>query len=364
MTSSTTIMEVRLANWSGQIPVVLELSPSCLSSPTMPPPIHIMVSRQSYLHVALESAVRRLYQFAAPIMISSSFLRAKEPMPGENDDDDNDDDDDRNEESKEQTTKTKTENENNVQQETKNYPICWFEDEENQMPLRWHLFAGCLYDMMHSASQNTLPWKIRLQFGGNYPAGILLPLADPVLESVERYYRNQLKQALCLETGSTKVALQGLTKQSHEQIWNSICSSNSNTNNGGVLYHQVNQIHDSLFAKDYNNNDNDDDTSNELQRLPIRVLLDYSQPPLQPPISNTGKTTLGKILIEACPSLFQQSEEEKEAEAITVTSKATTWTIQGISEIPLSTPLLLLWQTLCHPDHFLYILVRSSKNAE
>lgn len=301
---ATSEESVQSENWSGFIPVVLSLAPSSLSSPTMPPPIHAMVARQSYLHLSLKSAVERLHKFA-PVSLSASMMQ-KEPNPGE--------------ETEESGTEIPS-----SEKKVEDYPICWFEDEEAQMALRWHFFAGVLCDMR--AGSRDLPWKIRLHFT-QYPSSQILPIESDVITSVERAYKNSLKQALFLQNGSAKVAM-SLTKQSHEQIWDSILKSNNK------LYQQVN-----------------DELQLVSNMLPVRVLLD-AKPPMQQPLKAVEDQTLGDVLVHWMPSIFQTSSGSVEA-----ISAETCWTIQGL-QIPLTSKLQDLFKVLAHPDHFLYIVVSS-----
>ena len=52
------------ATWSGSLPVVLSLAPASVSSPAPPRPIHKMISRVSYLHVALHEDIMELSRHA------------------------------------------------------------------------------------------------------------------------------------------------------------------------------------------------------------------------------------------------------------------------------------------------------------
>ena len=184
---------VRSMNWSGSIPIVLSLAPSSLSSPTMPNPIHVMVPRQSHLHVGLKDAVKPSLTTEIPTHTNSTP--------------------------------------NQIAQDASTYPSCWFEDMETQTPLRWHLFAGVLWDL--KPVPKTLPWKLRLHFT-QYPAAThILPLETDPLTAVMRAFKNSLKQALFLQYGSAKVAM-NLSKQSHEQIWDSVLAVNYK------LYQRVN----------------------------------------------------------------------------------------------------------------------------
>ena len=46
--------------------MILSLAPSSLSSPTIPPPIHVLLPRHTFLHLGLQEAVFRLQTFAPP----------------------------------------------------------------------------------------------------------------------------------------------------------------------------------------------------------------------------------------------------------------------------------------------------------
>jgi hypothetical protein len=71
---------IQAANWAGSIPVILTLAPSSLSSPTLPPPIHVLV--HNYLHLALEEAVRKLHEFAPMTIFFRGGIVRNEPDPG------------------------------------------------------------------------------------------------------------------------------------------------------------------------------------------------------------------------------------------------------------------------------------------
>ena len=235
---SVSANDTRAATWSGSIPVVLSLAPTSLSSPTMPAPIHILVSRHTYLHVGLRSATRRFHKFAPPVI--SFPITRNEPNPGET--------------SEEKVPEKPTAEES--------YPICWFEDEQTQIALRWHLFAGILWDM--KKEPKSFPWRIKLHFN-NYPSNQVLPMeGSEVLSVVERTFKNSLKQALFLQQGTSKVAM-NMSKQSHGILWESIMTSNYK------LYQEV-----------------DCDLQNTSQLLPVRLMID-SKPPIQRPIRVQGK---------------------------------------------------------------------------
>jgi len=488
---STTKDQIRSLNWNGSIPVVLTLAPSSLGTTTMPHPIHAMIHRGSFLHVELKSAIQRLHKFApATITITTTTTssssssnrrttttsrtstgsfgrdnttrvssRNNEPDDNmsrnsndnnNNNTDKNNNDDDTNVDCSRRSSSTQHQqqqqkddnimNDNDNQNADEwNFPVCWIEDEEAQLPLRWHLFAGVLYDMMKRSSSSTssssstnestqnIPWKLRLHFS-QYPTSQLLPLEENhVWTSIQRSFKNSLKQALFMEHNQSRVAM-NLSKQMHSQLWDALVNSNyalyqqinvdylSNHFNGGNKKNNNNNNNNSSSAiHSDNNNDNNNhknkssslSTVSSLHLIPIRVFVD-SKPPLQRPCpannnnnnnkdgdiaTTTTKTTLGMLLLEWLPDLFhkqQQQEQQQQQQqqssyhdddtddndddngskkemkhddndnvVIVPRSPFTCrWWVAGIVP-PLSVPVEDLWQTLCHPDHFLYIIVRT-----
>ena len=140
-------------------------------------------------------------------------------------------------------------------------------------------------------------------------------------------------QALFMQYGNSKVAM-NMSKQIHQRLWDSIESSNYK------LYQQINS---------------DLQASTEIQLLPIRLFVD-SKPPIQRPCRQKGndddETTLGSLFLDWLPDLFQQSAED----GIQPKSKACRFSVAGI--VPsMTTSVKELWTNLCHPDHFLYIVV-------
>jgi len=245
-----------------------------------------------------------------------------------------------------------------------------------------------------------LPWKLRIHFT-SYPTDQLLPLdiAVPPQQRVSendesintaknnnasqqaqintligRIYRNSLKQALFLQYGSSKVAM-SITKNNHEKIWDAVLQTNYEA------YHQVNtELQVGVMAQPINNKLSltDDLTSTDEkynkdlpQLVPVRVLLN-DKPAIQKPtlpqknaISECLKqrpteilqddavmfvspyTTLGDVLVSCLPDLFTIDD---------ATDCHTHYSIQGVQP-SLSTTIVDLWRSLCHPDHFLYVTV-------
>jgi hypothetical protein len=373
---------IQSTNWSGSIPVVLTLASTSLSSPTLPPPIHVLLARHTYLHTGLQAAVRRLYQFApTTISFSASGMIRSEPEPGSSSDEDDDKDKNDPAESSNTTNTDEIESaattplqqpEPHTTTETA-YPVCWFEDEETQTALRWHLFAGVLYDMKRKANgsntittnlHSTLPWKIRLHFTA-YPSTEILPLqaGTPVLHQVQGFFKNSLKQALCLLHGNSKAAM-NLTKESHGRLWRAVDTNNFST------YHQV-------VCQDL-------PTMNKqgMSIVPVRLYVN-AKPPIQRPCRDVTMS-LGALLAEWLPEHFfvttadgavveqevgkagdenDKKGADKSDSMATIPkgichTKATVvcWKVGGIQP-SLECSVLDLWQTLSHPDHFLYLVV-------
>jgi autophagy-related protein 5 len=204
----------------------------------MPASIHVLVPRNTFLHVGLQNAVMRLHKFAP---VSFPNIIRSEPDPGASE-----------EEGKQRSSST-------TRSKDTEYPVCWFQDEDTQFALRWHLFVGVLWDM--KTATKSIPWKIRLHFT-QYPTSQILPLEHDVLTTIERSFMNSLKQALFLQYGSSKVAM-NMTKQTHERQWDSIVTSNYQ------LYQQV-------------NDDLQQTNESSINILPVRLMVD-SKPPIQRP---------------------------------------------------------------------------------
>jgi hypothetical protein len=357
---------IRSANWNGSIPIVLSLAPTSLSSPTIPPPIHVLLGRHTYLHVGLQPAVMRLHQFSPPTFSFKGVVQ--EPDPGGDSSSDE-------EEEKEEKDQASNDNDNTVLEKSISngdsksssastpiilnkeaaklkvkppidkesvtaYPICWLEDEATELPLQWHLFAGILWDGVSVHQENLLPWKIRLHFT-SYPYSQILELdIDPatttttstgVLGAVERTFKNSLKQALFLQHGRSQVAM-NMTKQTHQQLWDSILTSKYS------LYKQVTA----------------ELQPDQVLLVPIRLLYS-SKPPLQKRCPANETLTLGELLYEWVPNYFIRNDDDENKAAVPK-ELTTSWRVAGIIP-PLSSLVMDLWRNLCHPDHFLYIVL-------
>ena len=416
--SNTSIQE---STWSGSLPILLSLSSTSLSSPSPPRPIHKMISRVAYLHLALHEEVMQLSCYAPAAAFSSFAGMSVEEPPDDSPTADNSDggnvDNNNNGDGSEKETSSpslqQNETTNNKRRDT--YPECWFEDEESGMPLRWNLFVGVLYDLMKGKSMlkscsswknvsnectqhNFLPWRIRVHFT-SYPTDYLLPLNngcnnvisqsdndsdvgshDHITTLLRSIYRNSLKQALFMQYNSSKVAM-SITKHSHHKIWDAVLQSNYS------LYHEVNKelqagisspaISSTAIDAMLDNEDGSGD-DNIPQLIPVRVMLNGMRP-MQRPIKHRKENIedisckrpteiLEKLGTSQAPPyttlgdvlakcLPAHFEIDPSSRWTTVTSDSNLYYSVQGIQPSLKCTLVDLWRALSHPDHFLYIIV-------
>eukprot|EP00549_Striatella_unipunctata_P021710 CAMPEP_0118702856 /NCGR_PEP_ID=MMETSP0800-20121206/18158_1 /TAXON_ID=210618 ORGANISM="Striatella unipunctata, Strain CCMP2910" /NCGR_SAMPLE_ID=MMETSP0800 /ASSEMBLY_ACC=CAM_ASM_000638 /LENGTH=167 /DNA_ID=CAMNT_0006604173 /DNA_START=97 /DNA_END=597 /DNA_ORIENTATION=- len=166
---SSSYPSLQPTNWDGSVPIVVSLAPTSLSSPSVPMPLHALVSRMTYLHVGLKDIILRMYTFApviSPNMMhannsATATVTEEEEKDSNNQDDDGDDD-----EEEGILEERQKDDEKYNYRDKKDCPVCWFEDEENGLPLRWQLFVGILHDMMtarrrrqdEEGTKKLLPW--------------------------------------------------------------------------------------------------------------------------------------------------------------------------------------------------------------
>ena len=159
---------------------------------------------------------------------------------------------------------------------------------------------------------------------------------------VKHFFKNSLKQALCLQYGNSKAAM-NLNKESHGRLWESVQTANF------LLYKQENN-HSLLHME---------------EKIPVRLFVD-SKPPIQKACllreasnqetskEDVSPLTLGWLLVEWLPDYFSAED----GKTVATNNCQINWRVAGIQP-PLETSLVDLWKNLCHPDHFLYITVRT-----
>lgn len=297
----------------------------------------MLVPRNTYLHTGLQRAVQRLHPFApaSPLALGSLMIHVNEPDPGgaggaaaasENDNESGSRD------CKGEATKSVDNGSNNdgttdivnQHQQTEQqpralhqrpfmYPVCWFEDEDTNMAVRWHLFAGVLFDLK---SSQKLPWRLKLHFT-NYPATQILPLDTDVLHTVQASFKHSLKQALTLQQGNSKGAM-NVTKDSHGLLWDAVVNANIQ------VYRRV-----------------DLRLSKSPVTIPVRLLVNATDPPIQRCISGKDSETT------TLDDLLKKWVSDRSISCCRVC---------GV-EPSSATSLLDLWHQCAHPDQFLYIVV-------
>lgn len=124
-----------------------------------------------------------------------------------------------------------------------------------------------------------------------------------------------------------------MTKTSHERIWDSIVTSK---------YGIYKPIQEDIQA-----------TISSLDLIPVRLCVGPSKPLIQKRCGDP-KLTLGGILHEWLPQHFRMMDVAEQS--VEPVSDRLVWTVAGIAP-PLETLVIDLWQSLCHPDNFLYIVV-------
>ena len=167
-----------------------------------------------------------------------------------------------------------------------------------------------------------------------------------------------------------------ITKNNHEKMWDAVVQSNYGA------YHQVNaDLQVGVMAVPINNKlsltddltDTDEKHNRDLPQLvPVRILLNDKpaiQKPTLPQKKNISEylkqrpteilqddavmyvspyTTLGDVLVSCLPDLFKVDDDAPDCNAH--------YSIQGVQP-SLTTTIVDLWRSLCHPDHFLYVIV-------
>ncbi len=324
--STTDLDFIRRANFDGKIPIQLTLAQTSLSSSVLPNPYFVLVSRQTFLHVGLEDAVRKLHDYALPTLSFLGTTTTKKVI--QEDDDSDDDNDDEPTPTKhtsnanntfatnDETNASKDKEESNATITTttvKPYPVCWFEDVNTGQPLRWQHFVGVLYDSLHTHyqhkqqyhHQHSLPWKIRLHFR-SYPSDKLLELCDRnhgqgVLETIRSVFSNSLKQAFVIRYGNSKEAL-NLSKQSHNAIWDGILSNK----------------YDNVAQVIHRNDEWEEDETTPL------------------PTTTTTTSTVGAVAAESSDETTSNGDDKTTTTATTTTPQETTTEIEEETANPLN----------------------------
>jgi autophagy-related protein 5 len=291
---------VRREVWEGSIPIRLELASQDVSTFEPPMPFYLQAPRMAYLPMALAAAKTYFANYVPSVSCTEREMWA----------------------------------------------------EYKNIPLRWHLPTGVLYDLF--AHGDELPWGLTLHFSGVEAKG-LLPYENE--STIKRHFRQALKEATCLRYGSCK-RVNNLSKAQMEQLWTALSENKFDSFapiNAELL--RMSQAGPAGLA--------------EIKRLPVRVMLPHLQSPIQHPMlpykDDGSLLTLGEALSLVLPALFPKDKVDDDVgEGNGSDDDRPVVIVQGI-EAPLSTPALWLCQQLASADTMLYISVRpavSGSNAD
>jgi len=204
----------------------------------------------------------------------------------------------------------------------------WLED--NEIPLKWQYPVGVLFDLYGTHSQ--LPWSLTVRFQ-NFPKVQLLRCPnDEIHKIVKSHFMNVLKEANHLKHGdNTKINSLSVEQ---DDLWEGLRENN---------YELFWKVNNKLTAD-----------SNSLKNIPIRI-CQVDQPIVQEPISpfdeNGNQRTLGSVLNQILPQIFESSTDFP---------SNFKFLIHGITP-PLETPIIWLSQNFSYPDNFLYVCVKVSE---
>jgi autophagy-related protein 5 len=191
--------------------------------------------------------------------------------------------------------------------------------EFNALPLRWHYPVGVLYDLL---AESELPWSLVVHFQ-NFPTEQVMRLGNSSATPVRSYFMNSLKEATYVKQNGIKVIndfgiresdaiWEGLYDGNYEKFWSTASVTSPST------------------------------TAN----LPIRILrpnfpiMQFPCPTQQTTDQDTPHTLSTALAFCKVPL-----------------APSSSILVHGISP-PLETPLPWLYQHFCHPDGFLYIVVK------
>lgn len=150
--------------------------------------------------------------------------------------------------------------------------------EARGVPLRWHLSAGTLFDLLEAGHDAHMPWDVTVHLT-NFPEDRLLRLTP---EALKAHFMSTLKEANFLKHGDgTKVM--GLSRQDQDELWSSIGS-------GAAGFERFFAVNDKLLGEPA-----------DIRSVALRVLrADQSmlQRPLKPVREDGRLVTLGEALVE------------------------------------------------------------------
>eukprot|EP00903_Cladosiphon_okamuranus_P009959 g9447.t1 len=186
-------------------------------------------------------------------------------------------------------------------------PTLWLEDTRSGEPLRWHIPTGVLFDLIADGGGRggeetlvrggdttrpspVLPWRITVHFQG-CPRRQVLPLEKEA--DIRRHYTNVLKQALYLQSGSSRAGMT-LAKENQNRLWQALKTDDAK------VFHEM----DAFLGGD----------AAAVRLVPVRLVMG-SAPPSQLPIPakrpDGTPFTLRDCLCWFCPNEPWEPEEEE-----------------------------------------------------
>lgn len=192
----------------------------------------------------------------------------------------------------------------------------------NGVALKWQYSIGVLADVL-CGQQLALPWMLQIHFRA-FPADTLIPYQG--VKSLRISFISSLKEATALLLGSSQ-PIMTMAKESEERLWRSICEGD---------FERYWEVMERCCSPD----------SSEIKRIPIKAF--------------TSDPHIGLILqpVPCC---------RLDGALATVGEVVERW-LEGAHEVlcqgillPSETPLLWAWNTLSHPDGFLYLVISAAR---
>lgn len=204
----------------------------------------------------------------------------------------------------------------------------WLEYED--VPLKWHLPVGLLYDYLHlpsASSESRHEWILTLRYG-EYPSEHLIPFKEGTdyIGTLKEVVVNQLKQSCFVLNGNSK-NIMNLSESKSIELWESIQIHNLK------YYSSINKRIVPALSK--------------IHKVPVKIVIPGFASTIQAPVfprKNDKMTTLGDILYENLPEIFDSNLGIPYIHGIAV-------------ENAMDAPIVEVWDLFKHLDNFLYIIV-------
>lgn len=211
----------------------------------------------------------------------------------------------------------------------------WLEYED--VPLKWNMPAGLLYDLLflssHPSDQSSWTLTLRFEAGStHYPKDHIIPFSHQgssfdYASLLSQVVINHIKQACYVISGNSR-AFMSLSEHDTKALWSSIVGHDY-----GVYSSVVKKF-----------------LPSQPKRVPIKLYVAGSATLIQAPVFPTNEngepTTLRAVLLQWVPEMIANG-----ARAFVQGIDVDVLYDQSISDV---------WYTFQHLDHFLYIVVVAS----